>query len=170
MSARLPKRRTHALAASLCLVLFAACGPADGTRRPQTAYYETGTPRQLRFEGEEVYWQGEWRKDGEAIFYDENGKVIGQGSYELGKEGGPWVLIENGSRGEGEFKEGQRSGSWEYSFPSGKTEEEGTYMEGKRHGEWTRYYSNGVIKSITTYDKGEAQGTPKHFDKNGERL
>ncbi len=167
----------HALAPFVGLLLlfflfgaFFACSPPDGTRRPQIAYHESGPPPLMSYEGEEVFWEGDWRKDGEATFYDDTGHVTGQGQYDLGLETGAWILINNGRRGEGSFSEGQRSGPWIYSYPSGKTEESGSYVDGKRHGEWQMFYTNGAKKSTTTYEQGEKVGPVISWDKDGGRL
>ena len=113
-----------------------ACGPKDGERKPEVAYWDTGPPPVLRFEGEKVFWKGEWVNDGPVTYYDKTGRVIGKGSFKLGLEDGPWTLEEGGHIAEGHFRAGHRDGPWVYRYASDQIQEEGSYRAGKRHGEW----------------------------------
>ncbi len=131
--------------------------------------WDKGPPPIPSFRGEKVFWDGEWINDGPAIYYDEMGREIGKGHFEMGQESGQWTLEENGYVGRGSFQAGKRDGNWTYSYPSGKVQEEGRYAAGKREGEWTSYYSNGAKQATRVYVDGKLKGEPETWDINGRR-
>ncbi|MEZ6004601.1 MAG: hypothetical protein R3F17_05525 [Planctomycetota bacterium] len=153
---------------AVALACLFGCKPDEGSRRPHKAFHDGGDPPMVRYEGEEVFWQGEWLADGPVTYFDRTGRVTGKGQFKLGKEEGPWSLLEEGGYlAEGEFKEGKREGQWMYRYSSGKIQEEGSYTAGKRVGEWRTYYSNGNLRSVTQYVDGEAQPGAETYDADG---
>ncbi len=149
--------------------LFFSCGPDQGERKQEEAFWDKGPPPILRFRGEKVYWEGGWINDGNATFYDETGRVVGEGSFDMGLETGDWMLEQDGYVGRGGFSKGKRHGDWAYQYPSGKTQEEGRYDMDKRIGEWREYYSNGTLRAIRVYVDGKLKGQPETWDVDGHR-
>ncbi len=143
---------------------IAACSPAtpEGTRRPLTDHWgkEPGSAAALvRFEGEEVFHDGEWRKDGPAVFHDPDGKAVRRGQYELGLETGRWrETYEDGATGQGEYLRGERHGPWTIYHANGPPQESGSYEHGRREGRWMWYYSTGAPRSESTWSAGEKDG------------
>ncbi len=156
-----------ALVLSMVAGLCTSCNPDQGERKQEEAYWDKGPPPILRFRGEKIFWDGEWINDGKAVFYDEMGRVVGEGSFEMGKEAGDWMLEQGGHVGRGRFSDGERDGLWTYSYPSGMTQEEGRYDMGKRVGEWRENYSNGKKRAIRVYVDGKLKGEPETWDVDG---
>lgn len=149
--------------------LCTSCGPDQGERKQDEAFHDKGPPPILSFRGEKIYWDGEWINDGSAVFFDEMGRVVGEGSFDMGEESGDWMLEQDGFVGRGPFSKGKRHGEWTYAYTSGKTQEEGRYDMGKRIGEWYEYYSNGNQRAIRVYVDGKLKGEPETWDVNGNR-
>ncbi|MBL4771131.1 MAG: hypothetical protein JKY61_08320 [Planctomycetes bacterium] len=169
VSQNVPPLLRKGILLSALLGLCLACGPDQGERRQEEAFWDKGPPPILRFKGEKVYWGDEWVNDGSAIYYDEMGRVVGQGRFDMGQEVGDWTLEEKGFVGRGSFSTGKRHGKWVYAYPSGKTQEEGRYNLGKREGEWRGFYSNGALKTIRVYVDGQLKGQPETWDVEGHR-
>jgi antitoxin component YwqK of YwqJK toxin-antitoxin module len=170
MSAKSKSTRWFATIA-LCMMatgLF-ACGPDPGERKQVEAFWDKGPPPILRFRGEKVFWDGDWVNDGPASFYDELGRLVGEGRFDLGQETGEWTLERNGFTELGSFVSGKRHGDWTYKYPSGKSQEKGRYNMDKREGEWRSFYSNGDLKSIRVYVEGKLKGVPETWDADGHR-
>ena len=151
---------------SLWLVLLAACGPAEGSRRPVEDHWPDGNSK---CKGEEVLLDGDWVFDGPVTFYREDGLSLqAEGHYEDGLESGRWVEhLADDSRAEGEYRAGLRHGTWTYWHSSGVKQEEGEYVEGKREGLWTWWYSDGQRRSEAQYVAGEFEGPRTDWDAEG---
>lgn len=163
-------KATNVLLSILLVASTAACGAEEGERRSEKAYWDEGPPPVLRFEGEEVYWKGDWVTDGPVTYFDKTGRVTARGHFKLGKEDGDWTMEEGNTIGQGRFQEGRREGRWEYRYASDQLQEEGSYRAGQRDGEWRTYYSNGALETITQYENGQIVGEVQRFDYEGNRL
>ena len=162
-----PMRPSLALPTLLCL-LAASCNPPEGERRPLVAYHLGPSPAPKRVEGEEVFFDGNWVKDGPVTFYDKAGNVTHRGDYALGLESGQWTEMgADGITGTGSYREGERHGRWEYRYASDQVQSEGSYDMGRRTGLWTTYYSDGSKESEKPYVGGQLEGTVKVYDPLG---
>lgn len=124
---------------------------------------------------------GKTLRAGPLIQYQHNGKVVGTGSYRLGKRHGRFVTYDsrgnkhklmeyaNGKRhglwkrwGEnrrllkrGQFKHGLAHGPWKTFHPTGWLQSKVTYRDGKRHGQAIWYHPNGVARRAGLYAAGQ---------------
>ena len=159
-----------------CLALLAApsgCnrGPAEGTTREVLETWPQRGRRDpvVRVRGKEVRRGGKWVKEGEFVFYDERGRIIGRGRYEEGLEQGPWELLEGGEiTARGSFQAGRREGHWTYTYPNGQLQEEGAYVAGQREGQWQRWYEDGTLAAELMYHEGEKHGPCRFWDEKGK--
>lgn len=67
----------------------------------------------------------------------------------------------------GSFKNGERSGKWNFMSWEGPVEQEGNYVDGKKEGEWKFYYPDGKISCLMNYKSGKRDGFFKGFYNNG---
>lgn len=139
--------------AVLAIVSLARCGPstAEGARRPVEAKWPSGVVRAV---GEEVFHDGKWLKEGEFVFYDEDGDESDRGAYLHGRETGAWrQRYDDGSTGSGEFVDGKRHGPWTIWHKNGHKAEQGQYVEGERVGLWKRWSPADEPRSDLDYSK-----------------
>ncbi len=110
-------------------------------------------------EGTEVFSDGEWRKQGEFVFYDEGGEEIGRGSYKDGLEDGPWKQkYSDGCTGVGNFRGGSQSGPWKTFHKNGKLQDSGSYDAGMREGTWLSFRKDGSKLREAEYLNGALNG------------
>ena len=161
--------------------LLLGCGPApaDFQQRPLVQYWRTGSQLPIgdrapqagppiRCQGQEVYIDGKWVKDGPFTFYDERGNEVASGSYHAGVEQGPWTQAEAGGvLARGAFNGGRREGPWTYTHPNGQTQEEGAYANGKRVGMWRGWRADGSLAAEVNYRAGQRQGECRYYSKAG---
>lgn len=156
--------------ALLVALLLPACSPPEGERRPLKVHYEGPQPAPVRVEGEEVFFGGNWVKDGPTVFYDKSGNVTHRGDYKLGFEDGPWTeLGPDGTTGTGPYDNGERHGEWSYHYASGELQSTGRYHRGKRTGKWLRYYSDGSLEAEMPYKDGLLEGVVLVYDETGTK-
>jgi antitoxin component YwqK of YwqJK toxin-antitoxin module len=102
------------------------------------------------------------------------GRVIGEGVVdEEGREQGFWkefyyctdnCVDDRGPlKGEGEYKDGKRTGPWKFYYESGKLEQIGSYISGKPDGAWKWYYQNGNIWREEVYKNGKENDYSKEY-------
>lgn len=140
----------------------------EGSTRPLRQFGRNGI---LTAVGEERFEDGEWRKHGEFIFRDERGEEISRGSYAAGLETGPWTqTYEDGSRGEGAFLEGRRTGEWRTFFPGGAAQDSGRYLDGRRTGEWESRRRDGTLLRRAMYVDGVENGPVTYFQEDGRTV
>ena len=140
----------------------------EGATRPLRQFGRNGV---LTAEGTERFEDGEWHKHGPFIFRDERGEEISRGSYAAGLETGRWTQIyEDGSRGEGEFQEGRRTGEWRTFFPGGAAQDSGRYKEGRRTGEWESRRQDGTLLRRAMYVDGVENGPVTYFLGDGRTV
>lgn len=149
---------------AVCALAF-ACGPDEGSSRELLVKWQNDL---VRAQGQEVYSDGEWRKDGRLTFFYDDGKKEAEGDYELGRETGHWShWLDDGTRAEGSYREGKRIGAWTYWHENGKKQEEGEYATGQRIGRWTWLYSSGKRREISEYSNGKVHGVRIAFKEDG---
>ena len=170
---RTPSRRrarataTLTLAAGLLAGLAGCSGDAvpEGTTRPLSQVGRNGI---VTAEGLERYEDGEWVKHGNFVFRDDRGEVISTGAYRGGLETGPWSQVyEDGSRGEGDFLEGRRTGPWRTFHPNGAAQDQGVYEDGLREGQWVSRRRDGTLLRQATYREGELNGPVTYYGADG---
>lgn len=105
---------------------------------PYTAYYSTGTVRQIGQYSSGVR-SGMWK------FNHPNGNTESEGEFRNHKKHGPWV----------------------YYFDTQERESFGDFVEGKREGEWRSWYITSQLKAIEPYKRGVLEGTRKEFFEDG---
>ena len=76
-----------------------------------------------------------WLRHGLFVEYDENGAVVSEGSYLMGKE----------------------HGLWRDYYPNGKPAAEGEYEAGLEHGPWRFWDENGNVRSASFVRGQEVQ-------------
>jgi len=147
-------------------------------------YLENG---QLEKKGSFINQQqiGEWifYKDGYLynIAYFENGliqtdkwfypsgKKFALGFYKNGEKSGKWEYFEeNGTVKLIErYKNGKENGNCIWYFPDQKLACKGAYKNGLKTGKWKYYYENGNLKNVSHYSKGKKNGKWKFYHENG---
>lgn len=76
------------------------------------------------------------KKDSIWVFYNSNGRLVMQESYDMGRRNGRSVKF----------------------FPDGDTSHVTTWRNGQRHGVYKQYFPNGRIKLMARYEQGELDG------------
>ena len=85
-------------------------------------------------------------KNGNFIFYHENGNIKSEGNYILGKK-------------EGEYK---------WYFKNGNKEAVENYSKGKLEGKYIEYFANGNINYKVNYKNDKLEGDAEYYHLNGE--
>lgn len=67
----------------------------------------------------------------------------------------------------GKYKDGVKSGRWNYRYDDGNPWVTGVYREGARHGKWTFRHPNREVRAEGSYDEGLPTGTWSFFDAGG---
>lgn len=153
--------------AGLTLLACLACGPniAEGTTRQMTQEGRSGL---VAVKGMETFSDGEWRKEGEFVFYDDAGEEIGRGHYKRGLEEGPWrQKYDDDCTGVGSFKDGSPNGPWKTFHPNGKLQDSGSYDRGLREGIWLSYRDDGTKLREAQYVSGALNGQVTWYAKDG---
>lgn len=162
--------------APLLLALAAATGLSgcfgasheEGETRPLRQFGRNGV---LEATGIERFEDGEWLKHGPFTFRNARDEEISGGRYKSGLESGEWWQVyEDGSRGEGSFVKGQRSGMWRTYFPNGTDQDSGRYEEGRRTGEWTSRRQDGSLLRKAMYADGTENGPVTYFLTDGRTI
>ena len=68
-----------------------------------------------------------------------------------------WFFESGQKQIEGEFRENNRQGQWDYFYESGQKKKQGFFEEGYRSGNWTWWHEDGTLESKATYAKGKIQ-------------
>ncbi|MBA3663436.1 MAG: hypothetical protein H0W61_04405 [Bacteroidetes bacterium] len=72
-------------------------------------------------------------------------------------------------KGKGVYKDGNRTGEWEFFYASGKLEQKGRYdKKGRSQGVWKWYYENGALMREETYVNGKREGQLTDYDEQGK--
>lgn len=107
---------------------------------PYSAYYSTGTPRQIG-----QYSDG--LRSGMWAFHDANGNT----------------------EQEGEFFQGKKNGLWKYFYDTKELESQGEFKDGRREGEWRSWHKNAHVKTIEPYKGGLLHGKREEFFEDGSQ-
>ena len=116
----------------------------------------TDVPFTGEVEGEKQGRVKDGKKEGEWVWYYDNGQLDWKGTYRNGKKEGEWVLYhDNGQLSlKGTYRNGQLEGEWVLYRDNGQLWRKGTYRNGKKEGEWVRYGDDGQLWSKETYKNG----------------
>lgn len=116
-------------------------------------FYKEGT---LQMEG--VYQTNALKiKEGDFIYYHDNGQIKSKGLYVNDKKEGPWItwhykgslyLNEN-------YKNGELHGEYKNFYSNETLSGQGVYKNGHYDGEWNWYHFNGKKSSIEIYENEE---------------
>lgn len=108
-------------------------------------------------------------REGQTLYFYENGAVKAEAYYHRGRLHGPWSFFDR----QGEllsrswFVEGVREGkSWLY-YSGGKLYSCQGYRSGKRHGRQLYFYPSGVLKSLEHHTDGILDGPLTLYHENG---
>jgi len=72
-------------------------------------------------------------------------------------------------KGKGVYKEGFRTGDWEFFYASGKIEQKGKYdKKGKMQGSWKWYYEKGTLWREEIYVNGKREGQLTDYTEDGK--
>lgn len=123
-------------------------------------YYSSG--QLLR---EENYRNG--LRDGLLTEYDQMGEIIAQGEFIDNKEEGFWRIKNGNFTEEGEYAEGERSGTWQHFFADGSLAFVGAFVEGLPNGKHTHYFPNGKKSEEGNYLMGRKNGDWKKWNEDG---
>lgn len=166
-------QRKAKLAGPIWLVIamgLPGCGPSheQGETRPLRKEGRAGL---VSVEGAEQFQDGEWRKHGKFVFYDDSGEEISRGAYKNGLEDGPWTQrYEDGCRGVGAYAEGLREGPWRTFHRNGNLQDKGEYEAGLRTGLWLSYRDDGSKLREAEYSGGKLNGRVTYFKKDGRTV
>ena len=100
------------------------------------------------------------------------GNVTGQqqGKISKGKREGEWIwFYENGLfRYKWNYKYGKEEGEWKMYYESGELWKKGNYKEGNKDGEQLSYWENGQLGIKGNYKDGRKDGEQLHYNENGQ--
>jgi len=103
-------------------------------------------------------------------FFD--GTVVAKGAVDsLRNRKGFWMEYHNTGefKGKGIYKDGNRTGEWEFFYASGKLEQKGKYdKKGRTQGVWKWFYENGALLREETYVNGKREGQLTDYDEQGK--
>lgn len=72
-------------------------------------------------------------------------------------------------KGRGVYKEGNRTGDWEFFYASGKLEQKGRYdKKGRMQGVWKWFYESGKLWREENYLNGKREGQLTDYDEEGK--
>jgi uncharacterized protein len=72
-------------------------------------------------------------------------------------------------KGKGLYKDGFRTGDWEFFYASGKLEQKGKYdKKGRTQGVWKWFYESGALMREELYVNGKREGQLTDYDENGK--
>jgi uncharacterized protein len=101
-----------------------------------------------------------------------DGIVIAKGAVDsLRNRQGLWMEYHNSGefRGKGIYRDGQRTGEWEFFYSSGKLEQKGRYdKRGRAQGVWKWFYEDGKLWREENYVNGLRDGDLKDYDEEGK--
>jgi antitoxin component YwqK of YwqJK toxin-antitoxin module len=101
-----------------------------------------------------------------------DGTVVARGAVDSVRNRiGVWPEFHNTGefKGKGVYKDGNRTGEWEFYYASGKLEQKGKYdKKGRTQGVWKWYYENGLLWREELYVNGKREGELKDYDSQGK--
>lgn len=108
----------------------------------------------------------EGKRDGRELFFSQEGKLLGEGFYQLGLPTGKhWRNHENGNLAfSAEFDDqGKLLRPIEEFYENGNRKASYTFVDQKLHGNCCEWYENGAIKSEYHYVHGDFEGAQKEY-------
>lgn len=120
--------------------------------------------------GEGYYKPGEEGKTGTWKYFNHNGRLTSEVSYEDNLSVGKWIeYYPDGTLSfEGDQEAGENVGETRYYHPNGKLKRVGMYDAGLACGTWFEYYPDGeTIEYETYYIDGERNGWRLNYDAKG---
>jgi antitoxin component YwqK of YwqJK toxin-antitoxin module len=108
---------------------------------------------------------------GELITYYSTGQVKEWYNYVDGLKNGSFeeISVYGYLTLKGEFKNGEKHGSWEYFYYTGDKEKTSTYKEGVLDGRYQYFYDNGQLNVNGRYKNGEKDGLWTWYTNKGTR-
>ena len=108
-------------------------------------------------------------KKGEWKFYNANGVLTYQGTYNDNKtEGAYRSFYQNGeTQSITPYVNDTITGYYTYYHKNGKLKTQGWYKNNNLHGEWRNYSADGVLSVVNFYHKGSLHGEQQYFDGEG---
>jgi antitoxin component YwqK of YwqJK toxin-antitoxin module len=124
-------------------------------------FYETGSLMR-----EENYVNG--KREGQLTDYDDQGKIILQGTFVDNNMEGYWVYETPDYKETGNYVNGERDSVWKsYYMPSKIKRYEGRYSNGVEEGTHTMYYDTGKRLYSGNYVAGMKDGDWRFYDEYG---
>ncbi|MFT4553454.1 MAG: antitoxin component YwqK of YwqJK toxin-antitoxin module [Chlamydiales bacterium] len=154
---------------------FPPVQPGDESDRKSIAqkitrrvYYPNGSLEKIetltRSEG------GDFVEHGVEVQFYPNGKFMSRGLIVQGKQSGKWVFVdESGEIRQGEFQNGERSGTWKLWSPEKQLLLSEQFIGDQLHGPRRTYHQNGKSASSAFYSYGIKQGTETFWHPNGNK-
>ena len=103
-----------------------------------------------------------------------DGVVIARGAVDSVRSRiGIWSEFHNTGefKGKGLYKDGSRTGDWEFYYASGKLEQKGKYdKKGRTQGIWKWFYESGQLWREELYVNGKREGELKDYDPQGKLI
>ncbi len=102
--------------------------------------------------------------------WDREGNLQYKGQYKTGQKHGTWMHYHsNGElRKEENYRQGERNGRWSFYFENGQLRETSHYKAGKREGRFQMYNEAGTLLTEGFYKDGQKVGLWKEFHANGQ--
>lgn len=100
-----------------------------------------------------------------------NGQTASRGHYKDGQKSGKWEYwTERGRLYLVEnYKEGAKNGKIIYYGANGKPELSGNYKAGAEDGEWRGFYESGAVRFVKSYTAGKLNGKALYFTAGGQK-
>ena len=91
--------------------------------------------------------------NGQAIFYNEEGKEVELGFYKDGEKHGKWVKWNDNHQkiAEAHYYFGDKDGAWQIWDDAGTLRYELNYQKGEKTGQWKMYDETGELVSVKEY-------------------
>ena len=108
-------------------------------------------------------------KEGDWVWYHENGQLWMKQNYKDGKEEGDWVWYrENGQLFfKSNYQNGRSNGAAVSYHENGQLWFKGNHKNDEKDGAWVRYHANGQLEYEGNYKNGEKDGVWVGYDENG---
>jgi antitoxin component YwqK of YwqJK toxin-antitoxin module len=141
----------------------------------KTEYHPNGTPKLTA-----TYKNGQL--EGVAREYDETGKIVKGIVFEEGKPVASGIVDDRGLfqdgwkefypsgkvRAEGRYRNGKRSGKWQFYYPDGQLEQIGIFNnKGEYNGDWVWYYPSGAVRIEQAFIDGMEDGAFREYAEDG---
>jgi uncharacterized protein len=101
-----------------------------------------------------------------------NGTVVAKGAVDsVRNRRGLWMEYHHTGefKAKGFYKDGSRTGEWEFFYASGKLEQKGKYdKKGRAQGTWKWFYESGALMREELYVNGKREGQMTDYDEKGK--